>query len=85
MILSQYDDRFRLMRKYVKSYIGTRAAIAPHAGVQEMETRYFLARTLENPSSVIDQIRQYELSLLTCHRSYVPMIEFSLDPPAPHS
>ncbi|KAF9461152.1 cytochrome P450 oxidoreductase [Collybia nuda] len=58
MILSQYDERFRLMRKYVKSFIGTRAAITAHKGVQEMETRYFLARVLEDPSSVIDQIRK---------------------------
>lgn len=61
MIISQPDDRFKLMRKYIKSYIGTRAAVAPHAAAQEMEGRYFLARTLEDPSSVIQQIRRYEI------------------------
>ncbi|KAG5649957.1 hypothetical protein H0H81_001313 [Sphagnurus paluster] len=58
MILSQYDDRFRLMRKYVKAYIGTKSAIAPHRSVQEIETKYFLARVLEDPSSVIENIRR---------------------------
>ncbi|KAF5379372.1 hypothetical protein D9615_006583 [Tricholomella constricta] len=58
MILSQYDDRFRLMRKYVKAYIGTKSAIVPHKPVQEIETKYFLARILENPSSVIENIRR---------------------------
>ncbi|KAG6909522.1 hypothetical protein DXG01_017079 [Tephrocybe rancida] len=58
MILSQYDDRFRLMRKYVKAYIGTKSAIAPHRNVQEIETKYFLARVLREPHTVIENIRR---------------------------
>ncbi|KAG5723816.1 O-methylsterigmatocystin oxidoreductase [Termitomyces sp. T112] len=58
MILSQCDDRFRLMRKYVKAYIGTKNAIAAHHPVQEIETKYFLARILEEPHAVIENIRR---------------------------
>ncbi|KAG6827504.1 hypothetical protein H0H92_011524 [Tricholoma furcatifolium] len=58
MILSQYDDSFRLMRKYVKAYIGTKSAIVAHHGVQEMETKYFLARILQEPQSVLENIRR---------------------------
>lgn len=60
MILSQYDERFRLMRKYVKAYIGTKSAIAPYKNVQEVETRYFLARILDNPKSVLENVRRLE-------------------------
>jgi hypothetical protein len=58
MILSQYDDRFRLMRKYVKAYIGTKSAIAPYKNIQEIETKYFLARILDNPTTVIENVRR---------------------------
>ncbi|KAG6899211.1 hypothetical protein C0993_012226 [Termitomyces sp. T159_Od127] len=58
MILSQYDDRFRLMRKYVKAYIGTKSAIEAHHPVQDIEIKYFLARILEEPHSVITNIRR---------------------------
>ncbi|KAF8075301.1 cytochrome P450 oxidoreductase [Lyophyllum atratum] len=58
MILSQYNERFRLMRKHFKAYAGTKSAIAPYKNVQEMETKYFLARVLENPNSVLEQIRR---------------------------
>lgn len=60
MILSQYNERFRLMRKYVKAYIGTKSAIAPYKTVQEAETRYFLARILDNPNSVLENVRRLE-------------------------
>ncbi|KAG5350846.1 hypothetical protein C0989_009034 [Termitomyces sp. Mn162] len=58
MILSQCDDRFRLMRKYVKAYIGTKNAIVAHHPVQEIETKYFLARILKEPHAVIENIRR---------------------------
>ncbi|RDB27681.1 hypothetical protein Hypma_003239 [Hypsizygus marmoreus] len=58
MILSQYDDRFRLMRKYVKAFIGTKSAIESHKNLQEVETKYFLARILDNPTRVIENIRR---------------------------
>lgn len=60
MILSQYGDRFHLMRKYVKAYLGTKSAIEPYKDMQEVEVKYFLARILDDPSStsVIDNIRR---------------------------
>jgi hypothetical protein len=48
------------MRKYVKAYIGTKSAIAPYKNVQEAETRYFLARILDNPDSVLENVRRLE-------------------------
>ncbi|KAJ7481760.1 cytochrome P450 oxidoreductase [Mycena latifolia] len=57
LILSQYGNRFRAMRLLLKGFIGSKSAIVPFQPIQEIETRYFLARLLEDPSTLIPNIR----------------------------
>ncbi|KAG6872144.1 hypothetical protein C0995_012555 [Termitomyces sp. Mi166 len=57
MILAQYGDHFRTMRKMLKSYLGSPSAITSFRHIQELETRYFLARILEDPANLISHIR----------------------------
>uniref|UniRef100_P9WEI7 Cytochrome P450 monooxygenase claR n=1 Tax=Ampulloclitocybe clavipes TaxID=56467 RepID=CLAR_AMPCV len=57
MILSQYGERFRTMRKFVKEFIGTKAAVVQYRPLQEIETRYFLARVLATPEHLADHLR----------------------------
>jgi hypothetical protein len=55
--MSQYGDRFRAMRLLLKGFIGSKSAIVPFQPIQEVETRYFLARLLDNPTDLIANIR----------------------------
>ncbi|KAF7292754.1 O-methylsterigmatocystin oxidoreductase [Mycena indigotica] len=57
LILSQYGERFRAMRLLLKGFVGSKAAIVPFQATQEIETRYFLARLLEKPETLIANIR----------------------------
>ncbi|KAJ7726908.1 cytochrome P450 [Mycena metata] len=57
LIMSQYGERFRAMRLLLKGFIGSKSAIVPFQGTQEVETRYFLARLLENPDNLIANVR----------------------------
>ncbi|KAF7329985.1 O-methylsterigmatocystin oxidoreductase [Mycena kentingensis (nom. inval.)] len=57
LIMSQYGERFRAMRQLLKGFIGSKAAIVPFQATQEVETRYFLARLLEKPETLIANIR----------------------------
>ncbi|KNZ79591.1 O-methylsterigmatocystin oxidoreductase [Termitomyces sp. J132] len=57
MILAQYGDHFRTMRKLLKSYLGSASAITNFCHIQELETRHFLARILDDPVNVISHIR----------------------------
>jgi hypothetical protein len=55
--MSQYGERFRAMRLLLKGFIGSKSAIVPFQPIQEVETRYFLARLLEDPKDLISSIR----------------------------
>ncbi|KAJ7177827.1 cytochrome P450 oxidoreductase [Mycena filopes] len=57
LIMSQYGARFRAMRLLLKGFIGSKSAIVPFQATQEIETRYFLARLLEDPTNLIANVR----------------------------
>ncbi|KAF5387184.1 hypothetical protein D9615_001583 [Tricholomella constricta] len=57
MIMAQYGEHFRTMRKLLKSYLGSPTAVSTFRHIQEIETRYFLARVLDNPTKLISNIR----------------------------
>ncbi|KAG6854560.1 hypothetical protein C0991_004896 [Blastosporella zonata] len=57
MIMAQYGEHFRTMRKLLKSYLGSPSAISSFRHIQELETRYFLARILDDPARLISHIR----------------------------
>ncbi|KAG6845864.1 hypothetical protein H0H87_002555 [Tephrocybe sp. NHM501043] len=57
MLLAQYGEHFRTMRKMLKSYLGSPSAVSKFQPIQELETRYFLARILENPANLMTEIR----------------------------
>jgi hypothetical protein len=57
MILAPYGKRFKMIRKMVHTHVGTQAAAIALSSVQEIETRYFLARLLKNPKKLMEEIR----------------------------
>ena len=57
MIMSQNGPHFRYMRKLLKSYIGTKSAIAAFEHLQETETRLFLLRELTRTDVLIPNLR----------------------------
>ncbi|KAG5352963.1 hypothetical protein C0989_011606 [Termitomyces sp. Mn162] len=57
LILAQYGDHFRAMRKMMKTYLGSPSAITNFRHIQELETRYFLTRILDDPANLISHIR----------------------------
>ena len=57
MILLDYGQRFRSMRKWVKEFIGTKSAVAQFRSLHEREARYFLSRVLANSENIADNIR----------------------------
>ncbi|KAF8510758.1 hypothetical protein JB92DRAFT_3180174, partial [Gautieria morchelliformis] len=54
--LSPYGDRFRIMRKMVHCFIGTKSAITAFIPIQHLQTRPFLAQTFEKPENLISNI-----------------------------
>ncbi|KAG5645609.1 hypothetical protein DXG03_005747 [Asterophora parasitica] len=57
MILAQYGDHFRSMRKMLKGYLGSPSSVSQFQHIQELETSYFLARVLDDPAKLISNIR----------------------------
>ncbi|KAF8531832.1 cytochrome P450 [Gautieria morchelliformis] len=57
MILSPYEDRFRILRKMVHRFIGKKSAITTFIPIQHLQTGLFLARTFEKPENLISNIR----------------------------
>ena len=53
----QDDDTFRRSRKLVHQQLGTNAALARFSDTQELETRRYLLRTLDEPSTLIQQLK----------------------------
>ncbi|KAH6892392.1 cytochrome P450 [Thelonectria olida] len=56
--LSQYNDRFRTYRKNMSRIIGSKPAAAQYNELQEAEVGHFLLHVLDNPDSLVDQIRK---------------------------
>ncbi|TFK32637.1 cytochrome P450 monooxygenase [Crucibulum laeve] len=57
LILCQYSDRFRAMRKMLFGGMGTKAAAQSFVPIQELETRYFLLRVTNSPTELLSNIR----------------------------
>ncbi|KAH8111221.1 cytochrome P450 oxidoreductase OrdA-like protein, partial [Phellopilus nigrolimitatus] len=55
--LVPYGAQFRTHRKEMHAYIGTRAAMTRFIGLEELETRRFLLRLLEQPEKLVKHIR----------------------------
>lgn len=53
----QYDSTFRKHRKLVHQQLGTPAAVARFRDIQDVESRRFLFRILEDPGNVINHIK----------------------------
>lgn len=56
--MSNYGDRLKNLRRLFHQYLGTKAAVASFVPVLEMEARRFLLRTINDPSSLQEQIRR---------------------------
>lgn len=52
-----YNDEFKLHRKLFHNYIGTRSAMKKFEQLEEIETRRFLLRVLNDPNGFIGHIR----------------------------
>ena len=53
----RYGDTFKLHRKLLHNYIGTRASVKRHEGLEEVETRRLLLRLLSDPEKFMGHIR----------------------------
>lgn len=58
VVLTQYGDRFRAIRKMMHGVMGTRSALELFAPMIELETHRMMRRILEQPEHVADGIRQ---------------------------
>ncbi|KAF8994492.1 cytochrome P450 oxidoreductase OrdA-like protein [Cyathus striatus] len=79
MLLSQYDNHFRAMRRLLKSYIGTPAALLKLQSAQTLEARILLGRMLEKPENMIAYFR-VAVGAITLKISYGYHIKLENDP-----
>ncbi|KAK2466588.1 hypothetical protein APHAL10511_001450 [Amanita phalloides] len=63
MILGPYGKRFKIMRKMIHAYAGTEEGAMALSSLQEVETRYFLSRLMQNPKQFMKDIRLMEASI----------------------
>ncbi|KAK7404065.1 CMRF35-like molecule 2 [Neonectria punicea] len=70
----QYDARFRQHRKLVHQQLGTKTAVARFRDVQDVESRRFLFRVLEDPGDLMDHIKT-EASAIILRITYGYSIE----------
>ena len=55
--LSPYGERFRLYRRLLHQFMGTRVAVEKHESLMNHEAKVFLRNVVEDPSKVKDHIR----------------------------
>lgn len=55
--LLQYDDTFRLHRKFVHQQFGTKSIVSRFHDVLDMESHRFLFRILEDPAELVEHIK----------------------------
>ncbi|KPM41882.1 O-methylsterigmatocystin oxidoreductase [Neonectria ditissima] len=70
----QYDAEFRQQRKLVHQQLGTKTAVARFRDVQDVESRRFLFRVLEDPKNLVDHIKT-EASAIILRITYGYSIE----------
>ncbi|KAF8511558.1 cytochrome P450 oxidoreductase [Hysterangium stoloniferum] len=57
LIISPYNEHFRLMRKLMAKYIGTKSSLTVFYAIQENHTHLLMARILEEPERFLSSIR----------------------------
>ncbi|KAI0069255.1 cytochrome P450 [Artomyces pyxidatus] len=62
--LTPYGDTFRQRRKMLHQFMGTRTIVERYYPVEELETRRFLLRLLENPEDFAAHIRRAEAAIV---------------------
>ena len=65
LVLNQYTDRFRGMRRMLHQFMGSRTHVTRFYGIEEEETRRFLRHVMNYPENLSEHIRRYVLLLLT--------------------
>ncbi|KAL7817795.1 cytochrome P450 [Trichoderma gracile] len=55
--LLQYGDQFRLYRRVVHQHFGTRSLVSQFADIQDVESKRFLWRVLNNPDQLFQHIK----------------------------
>ena len=56
-VFQLYDDTFRLHRKWMHTFMGTRAAVRRFENLEMVETRRLLLRILNEPEKFMDHLR----------------------------
>ncbi|KAH8704131.1 cytochrome P450 [Talaromyces proteolyticus] len=74
----QYNATFRQHRKLIHQHLGTKSGVARFRGVQDVESRQFLLRVLDDPDSLIQHIKT-EASAIILQIVY----GYSIEPRAP--
>lgn len=59
LVLHQYTDKFRGMRRMLHQFMGGRTQVSKFYGIQEEESRRFLRRVLRDPKDISQHIRKY--------------------------
>lgn len=67
--LMSYTNTFRHHRKLVHQQLGTKAAVARFRDTQDIESRRFLLRVLDNPASLLEHIKTFVYPLFIKHNS----------------
>ncbi|EME50310.1 hypothetical protein DOTSEDRAFT_59413 [Dothistroma septosporum NZE10] len=55
--LIPYNRRLRAIRKHIHSLLGTQTALAKYSDIQDLETRRFLLRVLNDPTRFLEHIK----------------------------
>ncbi|OKL57088.1 hypothetical protein UA08_07575 [Talaromyces atroroseus] len=73
-----YDATFRLHRRLIHQQLGTKSSVAPFRDVQDVESRRFLLRLLDEPRNLVEHIKT-EASAIILKIVY----GYSVEPRAP--
>lgn len=63
LVLNQYTDRFRGMRRMLHQFMGSRTHVAKFHGTEEEETRRFLRHVMNDPENLSEHIRRYVIAI----------------------
>ena len=63
LVLNQYTDRFRGMRRMLHQFMGSRTHVTKFHGREEEKTRHFLRHVMNDPKNLSEHIRRYFISI----------------------
>jgi hypothetical protein len=65
----QYDDKFRQHRKFIHQQLGTNALASRFSDIQDIESKRFLLRVMNDPQNYVEHIKAYVKNDTLCFHS----------------